>query len=279
MEKRTDPKGTDVLVIGATGYAGSYVAAAFAAAGCRVAALQRPGGRPVPDAYRPVPGDLADPASLTAAAQGFDVVVQVGRIEGDPERIGAEALLASGARLVHTSGVDVLGPGHNHEGTVPAPPKVVAWRAAVERAVLDGGGILVRPGLIYGNKGGVIKDIFVPVAERAGAGVYLGREGIRWPMVHVEDLARLYVLVAERAAPGTAWNGCVDSATVDQIAAAVGRGRAIRWPADQPVPEEIAPIEELFLMDHVVSSERTQRELGWEPACTDSIAVLTQEHA
>ena len=59
---------TSVLIIGATGYSGVYVAAAFAEAGYRVAALQRPGGRRVPDQYKAVPGDLADPPSLLAAA-------------------------------------------------------------------------------------------------------------------------------------------------------------------------------------------------------------------
>src|SRR5258707_1348154 len=83
----------------------------------------------------------------------------------------------------------------------------------------------VRPGLICGNGGGVVKDMFYPLAAKHGAGVYLGRPGIRWPCVHVEDLARLYVLIAQKAAPGTAWNGVTDHITVSDLAAAVAGGK------------------------------------------------------
>jgi nucleoside-diphosphate-sugar epimerase len=274
-----DPQQTEVLIIGATGYTGGHVATAFERRGYRVAALQRPGGKPVPAEYRAVPGDLADPPSLAAAAQHSDLVVQVGRIEGDLESVGAEAIMSTGTRLIHTSGADVLGPGHTHEDTVPQPPAVVAWRADVERRVLAGGGILIRPGLIYGNQGGVVQDLMVPLQERVGVGVYLGDDTIRWPAVHVEDLAELYLLVAEHAAPGTAWNGCTENVTVADLAAAVAGGKAICWPADEPSPEEIRVIEELYLMDHVVSADKTRRELGWTPVHTSVLDYYRAEAA
>ncbi len=256
---------TSVLVIGATGYSGAYVAAAFAEAGHQVSALQRPGGRSVPARYPAVPGDLADPASLTAAARGFDLVVQIGRIEGDVEREGARALLDSGARLIHTSGADVLGSGEVAEDDDPKPPPIVGWRAEVERTVLAGGGVVVRPGLIYGNRGGVVQEMFVPLADRIGAGVYVGAPGVRWAAVHVEDLARLYLEVAAKAAPGTAWNGVSETVTVDRLAAAVGGGVAVSWPEDAPVPPEIGLIGPLMRFDQEVSSEKTRREMGWKP--------------
>jgi nucleoside-diphosphate-sugar epimerase len=265
---------TSVLVIGAAGYSGAHVAAAFAGAGYRVAAMQRPGGRPVPDAYQPVPGDLADPPSLTAAARGFDLVVQIGRIEGDIERLGAQALMDSGARLIHTSGCDVLGAGFRTEDSEPQPPPIVGWRAAVERCVLAGGGIIVRPGLIYGHGGGVVPDMLVPLAARIGAGVYIGEKGVRWAAVHVDDLARLYLAVAQRAAPGTAWNGTSETVTVDELAGAVGGGTAVSWPEQLPAPAEIADIAPLFRFDQDVSSEKTRREMGWEPAYPSIVQYL-----
>lgn len=271
LDRPTDPRQTDVLVIGATGYAGTHVAAAFARAGYRVAALQRPGGRPVPPGYHRVAGDLADPPSLAAAAAGFDLVIQVGAIVGDIESVGAEAIMATGVRLIHTSGADVLGPGESDEDTVPAPPPIVAWRADVERRVRTGGGILVRPGLIYGNKGGLVAHTMIPITARVGAGVYLGRPGIRWPVVHVDDLAQLYLAVAAGAAPGTAWNGCTENVGVDELVAAVAGGRSICWPADQQPPDEIKVVEELYLMDHPVSAEKTRRELGWRPVHTSVV--------
>jgi len=268
-----------VLVIGATGYLGRHVARAFADDGHDVSALQRPGGRPVDPRYRPVPGDLADPASLRAAAEGFDLVVQAGRIEGEVEREGAEAIMASGARLIHTSGADVLGPGRSHEDTVPRPPRCVAWRAPVEQAVRAGGGILIRPGLIYGEGGGVVPVQMLPVHARLGAGLYFERRGVRWPAVHVADLADLYLLVARKAAPGTAWNGVAEIITVDELAEATGLGPAICRPTIDNAPPEFAEIAELWVMDHEVDAARTRHEMGWEPRHLGAIDYLRAESA
>jgi nucleoside-diphosphate-sugar epimerase len=260
-----DPSDASVLLIGATGYAGRHAAAEFVRAGYRVAALRRPGGRVPHGVHATVRGDLADPPSLTSAARGFDLVVHVGRIEGDIERQGVEALLASGATLIHTTGSDVLGPGRVYEDSVPNPPPLIGWRADVERAALHGGGIVVRPGLIYGNGGGVVEEMLRPLAKRLGAGVYLGEPGVRWAAVHVEDLARLYVATARTAAPGTAWNACAETVSVADLARAVGGGQAVSWPADQEAPAEIREIAPLFLMDQDVDSEKTRRDLGWTP--------------
>lgn len=268
-----------VLVIGSTGYLGRYVARAFAEAGYDVSGLQRPGGRTVDPGYTAVPGDLADPASLRAAAAGFDLVVQAGRIEGEVEREGVEAIMASGARLIHTSGADVLGPGHTFEDTVPQPPSCVAWRAPVERAVREGGGILIRPGLIYGDNGGVVPVQILPVHAKLGAGLYFERRGVRWPAVHVADLAELYPLVARKAAPGTAWNGVAETITVDELADATGIGPSICRASIENPPEEFAEIAELWVMDHHVDSEKTRREMGWQPTYLSAIEYLRKESA
>src|SRR5262249_2052134 len=61
-----------ILIIGASGYIGSHVAAVLAGAGHEVSALSRPGGSPLPSRYGRVTGDLAAPGSLTAAAAGYD---------------------------------------------------------------------------------------------------------------------------------------------------------------------------------------------------------------
>lgn len=273
------PDTPSVLVIGSTGYLGRFAARAFADAGYAVSALQRPGGRPVEPRYRAVPGDLADPASLRAAAAGFDLVVQAGRIEGPLEAEGAQAIMAAGARLIHTSGADVLGPGHTFEDTVPRPPACVAWRAEVERTVRAGGGILIRPGLIYGEGGGVVPVQILPVHARLGAGVYFERRGVRWPAVHVADLAALYPLVAAKAAPGTAWNAVAETITVDELAEATGLGPAICRPTLADPPPEFAEIAELWVMDHHVDAGKTRREMGWEPRHLSAIAYLREESA
>src|SRR2546430_9893681 len=87
-----------ILVIGASGYIGSHVAAVLADAGHGVSALHRPGGAPPPARYSRVAGDLAEPGSLTAAATGYDRVIHAGApIDDSTDRAGAEALLSSGS--------------------------------------------------------------------------------------------------------------------------------------------------------------------------------------
>ena len=270
----------DVLIIGSAGYVGRRMAAGFARAGYRVSGLQRPGGTPVPSAYRPVPGDLADPPSLVPAARGFDLVIHLGAIlNAELDIAGVDALIEAGSPLLITSGSDVLGAGHRDEDDVPEPHPLVGWRDEVERRALAAGHRVIRPGLIYGAFGGVVENMMVPVARRLGAGVYVGEPDVRWAAVHVEDLPPLYELVAEKAAPGTVWNAVADNVLVDRLAALVGCGKTISWPEDEPVPEEFAPIAGLFRLHQVISAEKTKRAMGWQPKHTDTVARLAWEFA
>ena len=270
----------DVLIIGSAGYVGRRMSAYFAQAGYRVAGLQRPGGTPVQSAYRPVPGDLADPPSLVRAARGFDLVIHLGAIlNAELDLAGVDALIEAGSPLLITSGSDVLGAGYRDEDDVPEPHPLVGWRDEVERRALAAGHRVIRPGLIWGAFGGVVENMMVPLANRLGAGVYVGAPDVRWAAVHVEDLPPLYRLVAEKAAPGTVWNATPDAVRVDRLASLVGCGKTISWPEDEPVPEEYAPIAGLFRLDQVISCAKTQAELGWQPRHTDTVARLAWEFA
>jgi nucleoside-diphosphate-sugar epimerase len=262
----------NVLIIGATGYLGSYVAAAFAAAGHGVAALRRRGGRPA--RYRPVPGDLADPGSLTAAAAGFDHVVQVAAPLGPAADLAAvRALLAAGSPVIYTTGAAVLPAGECDEDTPPDPHPVAAGRDVIEREVLAAGGRVVRPGLVHGYGAGLVPGLLGGWAARARAGVYIGEPGTRWPAVHVADLAALYLAVAEAAPPGTVWHGVGETVRLDAVAAALGGGRAISWPVAEAVAE-LGPLADLFTRDQEVSAARTRGRLGWTPTHPTLLAEL-----
>src|SRR3978361_1181347 len=101
-----------ILIIGASGYIGAHVAAAFADAGHDVSALHRAAGATPPARYRRVAGDLAEPGSLTAAACGCPRCRPPGApLDDSPDRAGARALLASGSPLLYTTGAAVLGAG------------------------------------------------------------------------------------------------------------------------------------------------------------------------
>jgi nucleoside-diphosphate-sugar epimerase len=265
----------NILIIGVTGYIGSHVSAAIADAGHDVSALQRPGGHPIPSRYRPVTGDLAVPSSLTAAATGFDQVIHIGvPIDDGTDLAGVDALLAAGGPVIYTTGAAVLGAGTGDEDSSPDPHPLAGGRPEAERHVLAAGGRVIRPGLVYGNGNGLVHGLLTAKAAEHGTGVYIGEPGVRWPVVHVEDLAALYLAVAATAAPGTIWHGMSETVRLDAIAEALGGGTAASWPLDEAT-KELGPLADLFTRDQDVSSAKTRQALGWTPAHTSIIEYLT----
>jgi nucleoside-diphosphate-sugar epimerase len=264
-----------ILVIGASGYVGSRAAATLAAAGHDVAALHRPGGRPLPAAYRAVAGDLLDPPSLAAAAAGYDLVVHAGAPLGEVDLPGARALVGSGSPVLYTTGAAVLGGGPSDEDSVPDPHPLAAARPEIERRVLAAGGKVIRPGMVYGTPDAPVPALLAAKAAERGTGVHIGPAGVRWPVVHGDDLAALYLAVAERAPAGTIWHGVSETARLDEVAAALGGAPAVSWPVDAAA-EELGPLADLFTRDQDVSSEKTRRLLGWTPRHTSILAYLAR---
>src|SRR5690348_12084959 len=149
-----------ILIIGASGYIGSHIAAVFADAGHEVSALHRPGGAPLPARYSHVTGNLDEPGALTAAAAGYDRVIHAGApIDDGTDRAGAEALLASGSPLLYTTGAAVLGAGAQDEDSPADPHPIAAGRPAIEQRVLRAGGWVIRPGMVYGDGGGLVHGL------------------------------------------------------------------------------------------------------------------------
>jgi nucleoside-diphosphate-sugar epimerase len=264
-----------ILIIGASGYIGSRVAAVFADAGHEVSALHRPGSAPPRPRYGHVTGDLAEPGSLTAAAAGYDRVIHAGApIDDGTDQAGAQALLASGSPLLYTTGAAVLGTGAQDEDSPADPHPIAAGRPAIEQLVLRAGGWVIRPGMVYGDGGGLVHGLLAAKAAERGTGVYIGPPGTRWPVVHVGDLAMLYLAVATQAAPGTIWHGASETIRLDAIATALGGGTAASW----PVPEasaELGLLADLFTRDQDVSAAKTRAALDWTPAHISIIKYLT----
>ncbi|SEF90825.1 Nucleoside-diphosphate-sugar epimerase [Nonomuraea solani] len=259
-----------ILIIGATGYIGSAVATALA--GHEVTALRHPDGRPT--GHPEIEADLTDPASLTPAAKGFDLVLHAGAPLGEQADLaGVDALLAAGPPLLYTTGVAVLGGGTVDEDSAPDPHPFVAWRAEVERRVLAAGGQVLRPGMVYGDGGGLVPGLFARKAAESGTGVYIGEPGVRWPVVHRADLTGLYLAAIGHGTPGAIWHGVAETVRLDAIAAELGGGRAVSWPLDEATAE-LGALAGLFTRDQEVSSAKTRRLLGWRPAYTSLLDWL-----
>ncbi|MER7708121.1 NAD-dependent epimerase/dehydratase family protein [Kitasatospora sp. NPDC097605] len=285
-----------VLLTGATGYIGSAVTEHLVAAGHQVVALTR-GAEPRPGRgwHAQLVGDTADPASLAGAVTpDIEAVIHLAPPSGDVDvdtaviEALATPLRGTGRPFVYTSGVWVLGATGEAqevgEQTPTDPIGIVGYRPRIEQRVLAEAAegvraVVVRPGIVYGRGGG-IPAILVDRARRQGAPEYYGEEGVRWPTVHVDDLAELFVAAVERAEAGTVWHGVGQSSVpVRELARAAGQAAGV------PVAPHAVPVEqaaEIFgplfadalALDQSVSGAAARTALGWRPERPGAVAEI-----
>ena len=266
-----------ILITGATGYIGSAVARAAAAAGHEVLALAHtPELMQQAEAmgYRPLAGDLTQLSRLTAHVGVADAVVHAAIVSGPDagavDRAATEAMVAAlpvGATFVYTSGVWVLGESEQarlHEGSPLRPLRVVAWRAPLEQwlgAAAAGGSriAIVRPGVAFGAGGGI------PGRIARGELPFVGDGEQRWSVVHVDDLAALYLLAVERARPGAILHGVGSVVRLaDLVAAQPVQGVLDRRSLDE-ARGSLGDFADALVINQVVEAERTRSAVGWQP--------------
>ncbi|MEV6259568.1 NAD(P)-dependent oxidoreductase [Streptomyces sp. NPDC051784] len=202
-----------VLLTGSTGFVGRAVLRRLLrsradGADIEVRAVTRGdfGAEPAPEGVERVRADLSDPASLSGAARGADVLVHLAcLVEGDDDACertnvaGTRAVVGAArragvGRIVQLSTAAVYGPGP-HRGiavdeVAPAPVSAASrTRLAAERIVLDAGGVVLRPGLVLGAGDRWVVPALGELLRRVPARWDGGRG--RSSIVDVEDLARL----------------------------------------------------------------------------------------
>ncbi|HEU0300105.1 MAG TPA: NAD-dependent epimerase/dehydratase family protein [Longimicrobium sp.] len=274
-----------VFVTGATGYVGTAIVEALRSAGHGVAGLARSDGSAAKlegagaEARR---GSLQDLDVLARGAAEADAVIHAGAT-GKPGQDAVDtaavaamldALEGSGKPFVYTSGLWVLGDTGDRLADEDAPPRpaaIVAWRAGVERGVIDAAkrgvrSVVLRPGVVYGRGGGT-PGAFVSAARRKGVVRYVGDGRQRWPFVHVDDLAELYGLALD-ARPGTVLNAAAGPSLpvreVAQAAAEANGARAEAWPLED-ARAVLGTYADALALDQQVSAERA-RALGGTPS-------------
>ncbi|HET9596531.1 MAG TPA: NAD-dependent epimerase/dehydratase family protein [Anaeromyxobacteraceae bacterium] len=285
-----------VFMTGASGYVGGAVAAALVRAGHQVTALSRWDGsdekiRKV--GATPVRGALGAVAAARPAMAGHDAYVHAAVDYGlgpPSDREAVDALLAAAraeagpTTVLYTSGVWVLGATGapaGEDAPTPAPAAAVAWRPAHEQLVLGAAGgnvatAVVRPGIVYGEKRGLVSPWFEQGRSRGWAEV-VGDGTNRWALVHREDLADLYLRVLERRASGV-FHG-VDGAApriADAAAAAcraAGGSGEVRSKPLEEARKALGPMADALAMDQVVVAPRAA-SLGWKPRRASFLAVV-----
>lgn len=288
----------NILVVGATGYLGSSIAAALKAAGHTVTGTAR--SNDAAESLRkagvaPVTADITNPASLASAASAADGVIYAVQymgndgleVEGAALRAIADALAGSNKPFVYTSGTWGYGSTGDHvanESTPLNPTPIVAHRPKLEQIVLDSAAhgvraVVIRPGNIYG-KGGSVTAMWVQSAHEGGAAKYVGDGTSHWPVVHVDDVAQLFVLALEKAPAGAVYNAAdTTSFTVREMAEAAsrgaGKGGAVQsWPLED-ARTALGAFADALVLDARVDSSKARQELGWQPRSSTILDDLT----
>lgn len=274
-----------VFLTGATGYIGSAVRERLQAAGHELSGLARSdsaAARLTAAGVRPVPGDLTDPPVIGRAAAMADGVISLATaydpaVDGPAVDAILDALAGSGKPFLYTSGIYSQGDtgGAVVDETTPVRPAPhAAWRTPIEHRVRQAAqrgvrSVDIRPGTAYGRGGGIPAG-FSESARTDGAARFVGTGENRWPMVHVDDLADLYLLALERAPAGILLLAVSGPAyRVKELAAAASRGagrdgRIASWPLDQ-ARAALGSYADALVLDQQASGRRAQELLGWQP--------------
>ena len=238
----------NIFLTGATGYLGSAIAAALIRARHDVTALVRsPTSAARVSSYgiHPHHGDLRDAGSYREAALTADAIVHAG-VEGGSDRIDVDRIFVdavAGPKLIYTSVLFVLGDVDDADETAPA----TGPRADHERIVLDRGGAVIRPGMIWGDDAWLFNHP-----------IYIGGGENRWPLVHRHDVAELYRLVTETGARG-----------VFHAVAEVRRARdvfpSIEGTSLEEARKELGGFADALALDQNVRAPQSLA-LGWQPS-------------
>jgi nucleoside-diphosphate-sugar epimerase len=279
-----------IFLTGATGYIGSAILDALLRANHHVTALVRSpqaADALVARGVVPVLGDLKNPKSYRAAADGFDAYIHAAADVGakrelvDSEAIdtllgaaAAHAARAGQSAFVYTSGVWVLGSNAQPmtESAQPNPGQLLGWRPAHEQLVVQAAGnglrtSVIRPGVVYGGSRGLVSDLLKNALN--GLIRVIGAGDNHWPLVYDRDLADLYLRVATKPeALGIYHANDEADETVNVIVEGIVRHLSVP-PDVRHVPLEegrkkLGAYADALALDQIVRGPRA-RELGWSP--------------
>jgi nucleoside-diphosphate-sugar epimerase len=284
-----------IFLTGATGHVGGAVFDALVRAGHDVTALVRDNekaARVAARGARPVVGNLAEPESYRAAADAQDGYIHTADVAAsgrgpEVERKVLETIIAAAKRprtvspaaapsrfVIYTSGIWVLGrtPEPASETAPVNPIAHVSWQPDHEAYVLESATdrlrtIVVRPGVVYGGREGIVGDLFKAACN--GLVRVVGDGNNHWPLVYDRDLADLYMRLAAREdAAGVYHANDEGDERVNDIVSAISPYVALT-PDVRHVPlaearAKMGSFAEALSLDQLIRSPRA-KALGWAP--------------
>jgi nucleoside-diphosphate-sugar epimerase len=277
----------DVALTGATGFIGSHILSELQAGGHDVTALVRNDAQAQTIAAQGATAaivDLNDRPALVAAFGAADGAIHTASpgdatsadLDSAVVDAAIEAFGGTGRPYLHISGLWVYGANTSIAEDSPFDaPAMVSWKEAIERRVLDAGGMrgaVITSGVAYGDGGGGIPGLVLgSPRDPAGNLVMLGTGQQHWATVHVADLAEVFRRVLERdSAKGRYVVGNGMDPTVAELteAAAVAAGAPGAVPgSDEEARARLGDyFAEVLLLDQGTRATRARSELGWLPA-------------
>jgi NADH dehydrogenase len=233
-----------LMITGAGGYIGRHLAAAARSAGWRVVAATR---KPITGVDAWIPYRLEDDIAADAIPQGA-IIVHLAAQTG--ARIDADIEIEAGARLAAVAGQRdarmVFVSSQTARPDAPTPYGRTKW--AIEQRVVHGGGVVVRPGLVYGGSPGGVYASLLRLLRRHRVLPSLTPAPHVQP-IHVEDLARVLMRVGEQAdISQPVWRvAAPESMTFDDFLRAVAASRGYAPPRFVRSPAFVAPLGAGFL--------------------------------
>lgn len=293
-----------VLVLGGSGFIGTAVTEELLAAGYEVIALARSPNSAAKlerQGCRILSGDIRGPQSwlskLESSGAVPDAVVHMAT-DFAPDMAEVEDVLlgalldflarytSNKTRFLITGGCwDYGDRGDNVilENSPFNPPADFAWmvtsrgRLIAAEHVTD---LVLHPAMVYDGEGSVLADFFADA--RAGRPIRLvGKEGLRWPVVHRKDLARLYRLVLEKGESGYDYHGAAEAGvSVSAIAEAIAGRFGVSPPYERiPLADFLAEKGSWasgYAFDQIMPARLAKEQLGWRPRHVDLLAELSK---
>ena len=292
-----------VFLTGGTGYVGSAVLDALVRGGHQVTAIARDPEKVAGIESRGARGLLAElgtPARYMDIALESDVVVHAAlehsprgaQLDGDllDRLLPALSDTGSAKTFIYTSGIWLIGPAPDpaDESVPVAPTPHAAWRAPLERRVLEATTLslrtaVVRPGVVYGGKRGIVSDLLKNALN--GLVRVIGPGTNHWPCVYDRDLGELYARIAETPeASGVYHVNDEGDEQVNDIVQAIADHVSPR-PDIRHVPLEEArakmgPYADALALDQRLRCPRA-RAIGWTPtlrSVSGNVARLLEEY-
>jgi nucleoside-diphosphate-sugar epimerase len=275
-----------VFLTNGSGYIGKAVAKAALAKGHEVSALARSNessSKLKEIGVTPVPGDIKQPENYLDAVRQADIVIHTaatndadfGKFDTLAVDSIIDALKGTNAAFIYTSGTWVLGDTGNiiaDELTAYDSLPIVAFRVENEKKVVAAAAqkirtVVIRPVIVYGGEAGIIENL-VQQAKKTGKVTYIGAGENNWSLVHVDDLADLYLLAIEKAQPGSVYNASTEylpsKEIAEHVATAAGNAEAKSLSLDE-ARQTLSIFADAFALDQKIGSVKAKQELGWQP--------------